>query len=123
MQHTCTNKFDIINPPKHFQILQNDDFRSGPTPIQIKPQKMKLSLRKDDWHKINFQFKTAKNYPVDLYYLMDVSASMHKHKEALAKLGSKLSETMKKNTNDFRIGFGSFIDKPTSPYIHLKPDR
>lgn len=104
-------------------MIQNVDFRSGPTPIQIKPQKVKLSLRKDDVYKIHFQFKTAKNYPVDLYYLMDLSASMDKHKDELARLGLKISETMKKNTNDFRIGFGSFIDKPTSPYIYLKPEK
>ncbi|KAH3873529.1 hypothetical protein DPMN_036766 [Dreissena polymorpha] len=35
-------------------------------------------------------FRLAENYPVDLYYLMDLSNSMKDDKENLAALGNKI---------------------------------
>ena len=35
-------------------------------------------------------FRLAENYPVDLYYLMDLSNSMKDDKEKLAALGNKI---------------------------------
>ena len=37
-------------------------------------------------------FRLAENYPVDLYYLMDLSNSMKDDKENLATLGNKIGE-------------------------------
>ena len=37
-------------------------------------------------------FRLAENYPVDLYYLMDLSNSMKDDKEKLAALGNKIGE-------------------------------
>ncbi|KAL3282738.1 hypothetical protein HHI36_005907 [Cryptolaemus montrouzieri] len=53
---------------------------------------------------------------------MDYSASMEKHRIKLAKLGNKLAETMKKITSNFRIGFGSFVDKVNSPFVSTVPE-
>ena len=36
------------------------------------------------------QVKPAKNYPVDLYYLMDLSKSMSDDKEKLTTLGTSI---------------------------------
>lgn len=38
----------------------------------------------------NVSFKQAKNYPVDLYYLMDLTRSMDDDREILASLAQKL---------------------------------
>ena len=38
----------------------------------------------------NLTFRLAENYPVDLYYLMDLSNSMKDDKEKLAALGNKI---------------------------------
>ena len=35
-------------------------------------------------------FRQAENYPVDLYYLMDLSRSMEEDKNKLAKLGNTI---------------------------------
>jgi len=43
-------------------------------------------------------------------------------KDKLAKLGGKLVETMQRKTNDFRIGFGSFVDKLTLPFVNTQPE-
>jgi hypothetical protein len=47
---------------------------------------------------------------------MDLSTSMKPSKEKLVNLAASLAEAMRKITTDFRMGFGSFIDKPISPF-------
>lgn len=66
-------------------------------------------------------YKHLRNYPVDLYYLMDDSRSMNDDKEMLSDLGIQLVESMKNLTNDFRLGFGVFVDKAVLPYISTVP--
>lgn len=69
---------------------------------------------------INFQikFRRVAGYPVDLYYIMDLSTSMKPSKEKLVNLAASLAEAMRNITTDFRMGFGSFIDKPMSPFAN-----
>lgn len=64
-----------------------------------------------------------KKYPVDLYYLVDVSASMHNNIEKLNSVGNDLSRKMAFFSRDFRLGFGSYVDKTVSPYISIHPER
>ena len=66
---------------------------------------------------MDFYYEQAEDYPVDLYYLMDLSKSMEDDKEKLSSLGDLLSETMQKITSNFRLGFGSFVDKVVMPYV------
>lgn len=84
---------------------------------------MKVRLRKGEEVKLNFQYAQASNYPVDLYYLMDLSASMETHREKLAKLGNKLAETMRNITSNFKLGFGSFVDKVDLPFTSTVPEK
>lgn len=65
---------------------------------------------------MNVQFGLDTDAPVDLYYLMDLSNSMKDDKEKLAKLGVQLTQRMREITTNFRLGFGSFVDKPILPY-------
>lgn len=69
------------------------------------------------------KYSQAKDYPVDLYYLMDLSASMEPYRDKLSKLGLQLAKAMKKLTSDFRIGFGSFVDKVVLPMTNTQPDK
>lgn len=52
----------------------------------------------------NLKFKRAEDYPIDLYYLMDLSYSMEDDLVNVKKLGTSLMEKMSKITSDFRIG-------------------
>lgn len=67
------------------------------------------------------KFSRAQDYPVDLYYLMDLSYSMKDDKTKLSKLGKNIADVMTKVTKDFRLGFGSFVDKTTLPYVNTAP--
>lgn len=49
-------------------------------------------------------FKRAEDYPIDLYYLMDLSYSMKDDLENVKNLGTSLMLEMSKITSDFRIG-------------------
>lgn len=90
-------------------------------------------------------------YPVDLYYLVDVSASMQENLDQvggvhllaavvcvvwlsphrgfilwwrqLKTMGVALSLRMTEHSSDLWLGFGSFVDKPVSPYINVHPSK
>ncbi|KAM7405943.1 hypothetical protein PAMP_000353 [Pampus punctatissimus] len=113
-------------PVSEGQILQDHplgrktgDFNS----TQIAPQKMTLKLRPGS--KVTFQVKIqhTEDYPVDIYYLMDLSASMIDDLEMIKDLGSSLSMEMAKLTSKFRMGFGSFVEKPVLPFITITEEE
>ncbi|XP_017489485.1 PREDICTED: integrin beta-PS-like isoform X2 [Rhagoletis zephyria] len=89
--------------------------------VQISPQRVSLKLRINQMHSLNMRYSQAVDYPVDLYYLMDLSKSMEDDKDKLSALGDKLSETMRNITSNFRLGFGSFVDKVLMPYVSTIP--
>jgi protocadherin alpha len=54
---------------------------------------------------------------------MDLSNSMKDDKDTLEILGRNLEELMRKFTSDFRLGFGSFVDKVLRPYTNTLPHK
>lgn len=77
----------------------------------------------DEAHNLQIKYSQAVDYPVDLYYLMDLSKSMEDDKQHLSKLGDTLSSTMRNLTSNFRLGFGSFVDKVLMPYVSTVPKK
>jgi len=51
-----------------------------------------MALTLDSPYKFNVRFRKAENYPVDLYYVMDMSNSMNDDKTRLAQLGDLLGQ-------------------------------
>ncbi|XP_040918003.1 integrin beta-3-like [Toxotes jaculatrix] len=88
---------------------------------QIKPQKLRMVLRPGDAQRFTVSVKQVEDYPVDLYYLMDLSFSMKDDLARLRTLGNELAATMGKTTSNLRMGFGAFVDKTTSPYMYTYP--
>jgi integrin beta 1 len=66
----------------------------------------------------NVEYVQAIDYPLDLYYLMDLSQSMKDDKDKLSALGNDLAKTMRAKSNNLRMGFGSFVDKRTMPFVN-----
>nr|ACY82398.1 integrin [Penaeus vannamei] len=91
--------------------------------VQIKPQRVQMRLRVQEAYNMQVTFSQAEDYPVDLYYLMDLSKSMEDDKESLSKLGVQLADEMQKITRSFKLGFGSFVDKVVMPYVSTVPER
>lgn len=48
---------------------------------------------------------------------------MKDDKEKLAELGNKLAAEMGGITSNFRLGFGSFVDKTVAPYVSSHGDK
>uniref|UniRef100_A0AAG5DE36 Integrin beta n=1 Tax=Anopheles atroparvus TaxID=41427 RepID=A0AAG5DE36_ANOAO len=91
--------------------------------VQISPQKIQLRLGKLASQTISFTYKPANNYPLDLYYLMDLTWSMRDDKATLENMGSQLVLALANLTANYRLGFGSFADKPAVPFIQSEPHR
>ncbi|KAM6918537.1 integrin beta-1-like isoform 2-T2 [Xenentodon cancila] len=81
---------------------------------QIQPQKLTLTLRSGEAQTFKLKFKRAEDYPIDLYYLMDLSFSMKDDLENVKNLGTQLMKEMQEITSDFRI---------VMPYISTTPAR
>lgn len=117
---------------------------SGSNIVQIYPQRVQLKLRisktlgykepqrtnnlttipiPDEVYKLDVKYTQAEDYPVDLYYLMDLSKSMEDDKQKLSTLGDQLAEEMNRITSNFRLGFGSFVDKVLMPYVSTVPKK
>lgn len=115
-----------MNPKNMYTILQNEEYRKSSSrleAVQVRPQNVHLSLRVNEHYDLAFYYKQAEDYPVDLYYLMDLSKSMEDDKEKLSALGDLLAETMQNLTSNFRLGFGSFVDKVVMPYVSTVPRK
>uniref|UniRef100_A0AAR2LB94 Integrin beta n=1 Tax=Pygocentrus nattereri TaxID=42514 RepID=A0AAR2LB94_PYGNA len=113
-------------PTSQLYVTENktlSDKASGSTTdvTQIQPQKLQITLRPDDSQRFTLQVRQVEDYPVDLYYLMDLSYSMNDDLSQLRKLGKGLAEEMSKTTSNLRMGFGAFVDKPVSPYMYISP--
>ncbi|OCT63520.1 integrin beta-6 isoform X1 [Xenopus laevis] len=113
-------------PDSKLKVLRNKPLTEGAQEnssdaTQISPQKLLLKLRPGRELTFQINVRQTENYPVDLYYLMDLSASMDDDLKTIKELGSSLSREMSKLTNNFQLGFGSFVEKPVSPYIKTVP--
>ena len=91
--------------------------------VQVKPQRILLKLKPKSSRRIKLKYRQTVDYPVDLYYLMDLSRTMLDHKKKLAKLGNELAIQMRLITKNFRLGFGSFVDKTILPFADSNPAR
>nr|XP_033801508.1 integrin beta-5 [Geotrypetes seraphini] len=122
----CTKGF-IENPTGSLRIVKDLPLSSKGSStshadvIQIIPQNISLSLRPGAPTSFRVQVRQVEDYPVDLYYLMDLSLSMKDDLDNIRNLGTKLTEEMKKLTSNFRLGFGSFVDKNISPFSYKAP--
>lgn len=77
----------------------------------------------DDAKRFTVKVRQVEDYPVDLYYLMDLSYSMNDDLFRLRTLGKGLAEAMNRTTSNLRMGFGAFVDKPLSPYMYISPKQ
>ncbi|KAG5683512.1 hypothetical protein PVAND_012786 [Polypedilum vanderplanki] len=121
LEANCRKEFIQINHYEPMSNVRDDDlrdFNKDFDSVQIRPQSVRMKLQKNRQQTVKLKYKPAKNYPLDLYLLMDLTWSMRDDKETLVKMGGSLSTSLKNLTENFRLGFGSFADKPIAPYIN-----
>lgn len=106
--------------PWSMKFLEDSNFQDMEperVPIQLRPQRVAVKIPPNFEITIPIRYRLAKNYPLDLYYLMDSTWSMKDDKETLVSLGWNMSQTFGSITSHFRLGFGSYADKPVMPYV------
>ncbi|XP_076243950.1 integrin beta-nu [Calliopsis andreniformis] len=113
-------KIHTVSPPS-IDLLKNVNFQdmkeTDRIPVQLKPQKIKVKVGPRLKVVMTLQYRPAKNYPLDLYYLMDMTWSMKDDKETLVKLGYNMSSKFSMFTSNYRLGFGTYADKPVMPFL------
>ncbi|XP_014209890.1 integrin beta-PS-like [Copidosoma floridanum] len=107
----------IFNPSSELSMKNN---KSDKIEYDLHLQEFNLKVRINEAQKIKIKF-VAGDYPVDLYYLMDLSNSMKDDKEKLSSLSELLAQSMRNITSNFRLGFGSFVDKVVLPFTDTSP--
>uniref|UniRef100_A0A6Q2XP25 Integrin beta n=1 Tax=Esox lucius TaxID=8010 RepID=A0A6Q2XP25_ESOLU len=106
---------------KEDRPLSDKAARDTADATQIRPQRLHITLRPDDSKRFTVKVRQVEDYPVDLYYLMDLSYSMNDDLYRLRTLGKGLAQEMGRTTSNLRMGFGAFVDKPLSPYMYISP--
>ncbi|KAL4646149.1 integrin beta-7-like [Arapaima gigas] len=115
---------DLINPQPIKETLKDSELQSNSqNVVQLRPQKLHFKLRVGVLQTFKVIFKRAEGYPIDLYYLMDLSNSMEDDLENVKKLGQKIFTTLKNVTHAVRIGFGSFVDKVALPFVNTGSEK
>ncbi|KAI5109591.1 integrin beta-7 [Silurus meridionalis] len=116
-KRNCTTN-NVINPEPDIVKMKNNDLSSSSNNVvQLKPQSLKVQLRIGVPQEFTVEFKRAEGYPIDLYYLMDLSYSMKDDLEKIKNLGQDILKKLQEETKSVHIGFGSFVDKETLPYV------
>ncbi|XP_049654659.1 integrin beta-8 isoform X4 [Accipiter gentilis] len=124
----CDTVFNLLKRGCQSDFVENPTVRvtipsDRETNTQVTPGKVSVQLRPGSEANFILRVRPLEKYPVDLYYLVDVSASMHNNIEKLNSVGFALSKKMENISLDFRLGFGSYVDKTVSPYISIHPGR
>lgn len=120
--HGCQTE-DIVRPKNRFKILQNDELRaydSNTQAIQIKPQKVSLELVRGKPQNFTFKMQMSENFPLDIYFVIDVTSSMTPYKNNLAMVAEELGKNLANISKNYLVGIGTFVDKAFLPFTQIK---
>ncbi|KAF6775275.1 hypothetical protein AHF37_05581 [Paragonimus kellicotti] len=90
--------------------------------VQLTPRWRSVSVRPNEALVINFTFQSISDYPVDLYFLTDLSYTMSDDLETVSHLTNDIVLTMRNVTKKLQMGFGAFVDKPVFPFVVPTPE-
>nr|KAF6495380.1 integrin subunit beta 7 [Rousettus aegyptiacus] len=117
---------ELEEPRSRQEVLQDEPLSQGARgegATQLAPQRVRVTLRPGEPQQLRVRFLRAEGYPVDLYYLMDLSYSMKDDLEFVRQLGHALLVRLQEVTHSVRIGFGSFVDKTVLPFVSTVPSK
>jgi protocadherin alpha len=113
------NATDVQNPRGSVEDTSNEEFTEF---NQISPLRVNITLRRGEPVSFPLRIKPARNYPLDLYLLMDLSYSMRDDLSNLKTLGTQIATAISGITTNFKLGFGAFVDKRVAPYVSIVPN-
>ncbi|VVC97301.1 unnamed protein product [Leptidea sinapis] len=104
-------------------IIKDEDFSAGlegAKVVQFKPQKVYIKSRPGFDVKIDMSYKPAKDYPLNIYFLLDSSYTMKENHGVLLRQVQKIYKKLINLTNNVRFGLGNFLEKPALPFADPK---
>ena len=103
---------EVVDPQSSITInqLPLNDFH------QVSIDSIQMKLRVGETQNFTVSVRSAENFPLDLYMLMDFSLSFGDDLESARDTAGDIVSALEKITSQFRVGFGKFTDKPTPPY-------
>ena len=113
---TCKNSVSVSN-----EVKITSDLPISSSNL-IKPQYVELNLRPGSPQDLDFEVQQSDEYPLDMYFLFDLSFSMNVSRNTLAEQAGNIIGNITKITKDFQIGFGSFVDKDLPPFTSTNRD-
>ncbi|CAL8267474.1 unnamed protein product [Lota lota] len=129
MARGCSDD-SIISPKNSYTVVKDKplsgSFNKEQTQqeaIQLAPQEVQLQLRPGMPSTFTVSFKRVEGYPMDLYYLMDLSYSMEDDLRNIKVLGTELFKALKSITEHAQIGFGAFVDKTVLPFTNTNKKK
>ena len=84
---------------------------------QVTLESLNVKLRVGEPLDFTVSVKAAEDFPLDIYMLMDLSGSFKNDLDVVKSLAPQLPLALQDVSSDFLIGFGSFVDKPSLPYV------
>uniref|UniRef100_A0A6P7G622 Integrin beta n=1 Tax=Diabrotica virgifera virgifera TaxID=50390 RepID=A0A6P7G622_DIAVI len=118
LKSSCNETMIEFNQKSRVITQKDKPFTTKGEIVQIKPQNVLVQLKKGVPTNVSFTYKLAENYPLDLYYLGDLSMSMKPSMKIFASLGQHLPGNLTKLTKHYKLAFGSFGDKPAMPFYY-----
>lgn len=70
----------------------------------------KLLCDSEEKFSLIMEYKAVKDYPMDIYVLLDLSKSMENETVNLSTLGKLLTDTFRDTRSDFRFGLGTITN-------------
>ncbi|KAG7311749.1 hypothetical protein JYU34_002808 [Plutella xylostella] len=109
----------IENPQSSAEEIRKESLNSGnnTNKIHLVPQYMKLKIRPGVPVSYNVTYQLGKDFPLDVYFLMDFSYTMLTVKKRIRALTQQIHKSLSKISTNVRIGMGSFIDKAAMPFV------
>ena len=86
---------------------------------QVSVSTVHMKLRVGQPQTFTVSVRAADNFPLDLYMLMDLSASFESDLVTVKNIAPDIVSAVGNLTSRFQVGFGTFVDKATAPYNSL----
>ena len=83
---------------------------------QVSVRTVLMKLRVGQPQTFSVSVKVADNFPLDLYMLMDLSASFSGDLNTVKAIAPQIVSAVGSLTSRFQVGFGTFVDKVTAPF-------
>lgn len=116
----CPSNDIVQHPTSTLTPVKDEALQDGDqgTPVQLKPQEITVKLVPNKPFKTTYKYRVARNFPVDIYFLVDPSFTMRTLKDQLAALANDIATSIGGLTNDYRFGYGTSMDKVAIPFTH-----